>query len=319
MLYPLKFNSIYKTKVWGGNNIKDLKNDISIPDKCGESWEISGVSGDLSKVKNGFLEGNTLEEIIEVYMGELVGDSVFEKFGYEFPILIKIIDANENLSIQVHPDDEAAAERHHARGKSELWYVLKTDENAELVSGFKEKVNFRQLLDSIESDSIEELLNLTKTKPGEVYYIPAGRIHSLGKGNMILEIQETSDVTYRIYDYGRKDRELHLGFAEDVLDYSKTGKLILNYKSKPDKSNQIIRNQHFTINYLPVMNNIERDYYELDSFVLYYCVNGEIIIKTDDNAIELKSGETILIPAVFKSVFLIPKTYSELVEVYLEL
>lgn len=319
MLYPLKFYPIYKSKVWGGDKIKSIKGDNSIPAKCGESWELSGLDGDLSIVKNGFLKDNSIQEIIEIYMGEIVGDRVFEKYGYEFPVLVKIIEAKENLSLQVHPNDKTAAIRHNARGKSEIWYILESEENAKLVSGFNKKTTSDEVLKLIETKNIESILNQPTTKPSQMYYIPAGRVHSLGKGNLIVEIQGTSDVTYRLYDYGRTDRELHIDLANDVIDYNKTQKITEDYERLPDKSNKIIKNQHFTVNFLPVMNNLEKDYYQIDSFVLYYCINGELIIKYGQKNITIKSGETILIPAVIKSLILSPKTYTEMLEIYLEL
>ncbi len=319
MLYPIKFYPVYKEKVWGGDKIKALKNEKDIPAKCGESWEISGVQGDVSVVKNGFLKDNTIEEIIEVYMGDMVGDKIFEKFAYEFPILLKIIEANENLSIQVHPDDATAEQRHNARGKSEAWYILETLDNAKLISGFNKSSNFAEMSDLIKSKKLEAILNQPLTKPSEVYYIPSGRVHSLGKGNLIVEIQQTSDVTYRIYDYDRTDRELHLDLASDVIDYKKTTKLTEEYSRNPDKSNKIIKNSNFTINYLPVMNSLEKDYFNIDSFIIYYCIKGELIIKCNNKTESLKTGETVLIPAALKNIVLIPKTYTEMLEIYLEL
>ncbi len=319
MLYPLKFNPIYKQKVWGGNRISQIKKDNSTPEKCGESWEISGVENDVSVVSNGFLKDNSLEEIIEIYMGDLVGEKVFEKFGYEFPILVKLIEARENLSIQVHPNDIVAEERHHARGKSELWYILEAEENAKLISGFNKNTNYKDVIESINNNKFENLLNLVNTRPTEVYYIPAGRVHSLCKGNIILEIQETSDITYRLYDFGRTDRELHLDLAEDVIDYNKSNKILSDYNKKPDTSNQIIKNKHFTVNFIPLMNNLEKDYYRIDSFVIYYCINGELVINYNNDTCTVKAGETILLPAVLKSVILTPKTYTEIIEMYIEL
>lgn len=213
MLYPIKFKPVYKSKVWGGTKISQIKGDKKVPENCGESWEISAVQGDLSIVSDGFLKGNSIEEIIEIYMGDIVGDAVFDIFGYEFPLLIKIIEAKENLSVQVHPDDIVAAQRHNARGKSEIWYVLEADAGAKLISGFSKDVGKEEFFRSIKDGSFEKFVNQPETKSGEVYYIPSGRLHSLGTGNTIVEIQQTSDVTYRIYDYGRTDRELHLDMA----------------------------------------------------------------------------------------------------------
>ncbi len=319
MLYPLKFKSIYKEKVWGGDKIRKLKSDNSTPLNCGESWEISAIQNDISVVENGFLNNNSLEEIIEIYMGEIVGDSVFDKFGYEFPILLKIIEAKENLSIQVHPNDKIAEERHHARGKSEMWYVIESEEDARLISGFKNQTNFKELTDAINSGNIDELINQPIIKNSEVYYIPAGRIHSLGKGNIIVEVQQTSDVTYRLYDYNRLDRELHLELAKDVVDFNPIEKLTETFDRTPDKSNKIIKTDNFTVNFLPIMNSLEKDYFKLDSFVIYFCLKGELIIKYKNKTETISTGETVLIPAQLKNIVLIPKQYTEMLEVYMEL
>lgn len=319
MLYPIKFKPVYKSKVWGGEKISKLKADKKASADCGESWEISAVEGDLSVIANGFLKGNNIEEIIEIYVGDLVGDSVFEKFGYEFPLLIKIIEAKQNLSVQVHPNDDFAAERHNARGKNEIWYVLDAEPGSKLISGFSRDVNKTEFFASIENGNFEDMLNQPETKSGEVYFIPAGRVHSLGAGNTIVEIQQTSDITYRVYDYGRVGRELHLDLASDVIDFKKTDFVKTLFSRNPDMSNKIISNQYFSVNFLPVMNTVVKDYYELDSFVVFFCINGKVKIKTTGNDdVILKKGETVLIPAAINNVTIIPEEYSELLEVFLE-
>lgn len=319
MLYPIKFKPIYKSKVWGGQKISKIKADKKAPADCGESWEISSVDSDLSVVANGFLKGNNIEEIIEIYMGEIVGDSVFENFGYQFPLLIKIIEAKENLSVQVHPNDEFAAERHDSFGKNEIWYVLDSEPGSKLISGFAKDVSKDEFFKSIENNSFEDLINQPETKSGEVYFIPAGRVHSLGAGNTIVEIQQASDVTYRVYDYGRVGRELHLELASDVIDYKKTEFVKTLFSRNPDKSNKIISNQYFSVNLLPVMNQVIKDYYSLDSFVVYFCINGKVSVKTIGNDdVIIKKGETVLIPAAINSVTIVPQEYSELLEIFLE-
>lgn len=319
MLYPIKFKPIYKSKVWGGQKISKIKADKKAPADCGECWEISSVDSDLSVVANGFLKGNNIEEIIEIYMGEIVGDSVFENFGYQFPLLIKIIEAKENLSVQVHPNDEFAAERHDSFGKNEIWYVLDSEPGSKLISGFAKDVSKDEFFKSIENNSFEDLINQPETKSGEVYFIPAGRVHSLGAGNTIVEIQQASDVTYRVYDYGRVGRELHLELASDVIDYKKTEFVKTLFSRNPDKSNKIISNQYFSVNLLPVMNPVIKDYYSLDSFVVYFCINGKVSVKTIGNDdVIIKKGETVLIPAAINSVTIVPQEYSELLEIFLE-
>ncbi|MBO7571782.1 MAG: mannose-6-phosphate isomerase, class I [Bacteroidales bacterium] len=319
MLYPLKFKPIYKTKVWGGDKIAKIKNDSNVPADCGESWEISGVEGDVSVVANGFLEGNTLQEIIEVYLDEVVGEKVLEEYGYEFPILLKIIDAKENLSVQVHPDDETAAELHNARGKTEAWYILEADKDAKIIDGFNRDTTENELLQSIKDGNLENLLKYHNVKSGEFYFIPAGRVHGMCAGTAVVEIQETSDVTYRIYDYNRGNRELHTQYAVDVIDYKKNDKQSVPFTRMPDHSNPIVDCKCFTTNYLPVMNSLLKDYSNLDSFVIYHCVHGQVTIKTADSEEILNEGESILIPACIDEVVLIPIKYSELLEVYMNL
>jgi len=318
MLYPLKFRPVYKSKVWGGSKIREIKGDKKVPDNCGESWEISAVQGDMSVVSNGFLKGNSIEEIIDIYMGEIVGDKVFDKFGIEFPILLKIIEAKENLSVQVHPDNKIAAERHNAWGKTEIWYIVSAESGAKLISGFNQNVDTKTFFDLVEKGELEKIVNQPEVKAGEVYYIPAGRLHSLGKGVTLVEIQQTSDVTYRVYDYGRIGRELHLDLAEDIIDYKQTTELKTAFNRRPDVSNKIIQNDFFTVNFLPLMNSVVKDYYELDSFVIYHCINGELEILTEGNSsVKIKNGETVLIPAAIKTLTLVPKLYSEILEVYI--
>lgn len=238
-LYPLKFNPILKDKIWGGSKLKTVLNkDFSPLPNAGESWEISGVEGDVSVVSNGFLEGNNLEELIEIYMGDLVGDHVYENFGIEFPLLIKFIDANDVLSIQVHPDDVLSKERHNAFGKTEMWYVIEADKGSELIVGFNQKVDKDTYIKKLEEGRLEEILNNEPVAKGSCFFIPAGRVHAIGKGILLAEIQQTSDVTYRIYDFNRTDdkgtpRELHTELAVDAIDYS-FEKKIQNRISKRD-------------------------------------------------------------------------------------
>jgi len=235
-LYPLKFTPIFKQVIWGGDKLKNQLEKKNAPGKTGESWEISGVEGDVSKVSNGFLKGNALDELIEVYMGDLVGEGVYEKFGTDFPVLIKFIDANDNLSVQVHPDDAFSEEYHGKRGKTEMWYVLDAEENAELISGFKKDVDEKVFMDHLDNKKLSEILNSEPVKPGDVFFLPAKRVHAIGAGILLTEIQQTSDVTYRIYDWDRVDkdgnsRELHLDHSLKVMDYKKRNDIRTNYEA----------------------------------------------------------------------------------------
>ncbi len=324
-LYPLKFTPIYKDKIWGGNKIKTVlnKNFGDLPN-CGESWELSGVPGNISIVSNGYLAGNSLEELIEVYMGDLVGDQIFETFGHEFPLLIKFIDANDDLSIQVHPDDEMAAERHNSYGKTEMWYVMQADKGSKLQSGFNQPVDQEKYLEKLEKVELTDILNFEEVTAGDVFFIPAGRVHAIGKGILLAEIQQTSDITYRIYDYDRRDdqgnpRELHTDQALDAIDYTLFPEYKTNYEPIPNESVELASCQYFTTNVLDVSQVVEKDFNKLDSFVIYICLDGKLVIETESGSESIQKGETILLPASIENVLLKPSTASaKLLEVYIE-
>ena len=323
-LYPLKFTPLYKEKIWGGNKIKTvLGKDFGSLPNCGESWELSGVEGNISVVSTGFLAGNTLEELIEVYMGDLVGDQVFETYGNEFPLLIKFIDANDDLSIQVHPDDKMAKERHNAFGKTEMWYVLQADQGAKLQSGFNQQVGKEQYLEKLAQAELTDILNFEEVSSGDVYFIPAGRVHAIGKGILLTEIQQTSDVTYRIYDYDRRDnqgnpRELHTGLALDAIDYTLQQDYKTRYKPIPNESVELVSCRYFTTNLLDLDQVVEKDYNKLDSFVIYICLEGQLQIDTESGSESVRKGETILLPATIENVLLKPVGSSaKLLEVYI--
>ncbi len=324
-LYPLKFTSIPKEKIWGGNRLNTILNkDFDPTAKVGESWEISGLEGDISVVKNGFLEGNDLEELIEIYMGELVGDKVYEQFGLEFPLLIKFLDASENLSIQVHPDNGFALEKHKAYGKTEMWYIIESEKDSEIMLGFNRAMDKNLFLDSIQNCNLPELINKEKAESDTCYLIPSGRIHAIGKGVLLAEIQQTSDINYRIYDWNRKDsegneRELHLGLAKEVLDYTYEKKHKTDFESKINESSELVKCPFFTTNLLEFNRAIENDYLNLDSFVIYICLEGNCEIKTEDEEpVSLTKGETILIPASLNSLTLTPKQNTKLLEVFIQ-
>ncbi len=324
-LYPLKFTAIPKEKIWGGNRLNTILNkDFNSAAKVGESWEISGLEGDVSVVKNGFLEGNDLEELIEIYMGELVGDKVYEQFGLEFPLLIKFLDANDDLSVQVHPDNEFAMEKHKAYGKTEMWYVIDTEKDSELMVGFNRSMDKNLFLDSIQNASLSNLINREKVNSDSCYFLPAGRIHAIGKGVLLAEIQQTSDITYRIHDWNRKDsegneRELHLDLATEVLDYTYEKKHRTDFESKINESTELVKCPFFTTNLLEFNKTIESDYSNLDSFVIYICLEGSCDIKTEDqDPVSLTKGETILIPASLNNSTLTPKQNTKLLEVFIQ-
>ncbi|GAB7088422.1 type I phosphomannose isomerase catalytic subunit [Marinifilum fragile] len=324
-LYPLKFQPILKDKIWGGNKLKTVLNkDFAPLPNAGESWEISGVEGDISVVSNGNLTGNNLEELIEIYMGDLVGDKVYDQFGMEFPLLIKFIDANDVLSIQVHPDDELSKERHNAFGKTEMWYVIEADKGSELIVGFNQEVDKAKYVAKLEEGKLEEILNNEPVKKGSCFFIPAGRVHAIGKGILLAEIQQTSDVTYRMYDWNRTDdqgnpRELHTELAVDAIDYSFEKKYRTDYETEINKTTELVRCPYFTTNTLEFDKQIEKDYSQLDSFVIYMCLDGNFTIESEDGiTTEVTKGETILIPAALENVILFPKGKTEILEVYIK-
>ena len=290
-------------KIWGGEKIRTiLDKDFGNLPNCGESWEISTIEGNVSVVNNGFLAGNSLEELVEVYMGDLVGDKVFDKFGTEFPLLIKFIDANDDLSVQVHPDDELALKRHQSFGKTEMWYVVHADEGAKLNSGFNKPIDPSQYLEALSSGKIIDILNFTEVKAGDVFFMPAGRVHAIGKGIVVAEIQQTSDITYRIFDFNRKDsngneRELHNGIALEAIDFTWQPDYRTNYKIDRNKSSEVVANQYFNTSILEFDKEIHKDIYHLDSFVIYICVEGEYEIGWEEGTERVKKGETILVPA----------------------
>ena len=323
-LYPIKFKPIYLDKTWGGNRIKTLLNkDFGDLPNCGESWEISGVEGNISVVENGFLTGNNLQELIEIYMGDLVGDKIYKKFGEEFPLLLKFIDAQQDLSIQVHPNDETAKKNHNAYGKTEMWYVLDAEDDALINCGFNQELTKEKYIESVENGSLTGLLNYDKAIKGDVYFIPAGRIHTLGKGSLVAEIQQTSDVTYRIFDYNRKDdkgnlRELHTELALESLDFSFLNDYKTKYSAVENESSEMISCNYFTTNILEFNTSIEKDYSQLDSFIIYMNLEGEFEVEFDGESVSVKKGETVLVPASLETFQLKPLTKEvKTLEVYI--
>lgn len=323
-LYPLKFIPIPKEKIWGGNRLNTILNkEFSPSEKTGESWEISGLEGDLSVVKNGFLEGNDLEELIEIYMGELVGDKVYDQFGIEFPLLIKFLDASETLSVQVHPNNTLALEKHKAYGKTEMWYIIEAEKDSKLLLGFNQAMNKNLFLDHLQQGSLPEIINKEKAEAGTCYLIPAGRIHAIGKGVLLAEIQQTSDINYRIFDWERRNkeglsRELHIELAKEALDYNYEKKHKTDFEQKLNKTSELVKCPFFTTNILEFDKAQEKDYFNLDSFVIYICLEGGFDIDIEgEKSVSVIKGETVLIPANLKNLILSPKKNTKLIEVYI--
>lgn len=303
MLYPLKFKPLYKERIWGGQRLASAMGK-KVPEgvKIGESWEISGVEGDVSVVANGCLKGNDLQELIEVYMGDLVGEKIYDRYGLEFPVLIKLIDAEDVLSIQVHPDDRLAEERHHSYGKTEMWYMIAAEPGASLYVGFNRQVTRQEYLDAVAAGTLPSLLNKVEVKAGDAYFIPAGTVHAIGKGLLIAEIQQTSDITYRVDDWGRvgadgKPRELHTELAVDAIDFGAPQNYDVTSAPVLNTPVQIKECPYFTTNVIQIHGMVERDFTRLDSFVIYICLGGELQVRGAEGSTSLVRGETTLVPA----------------------
>lgn len=320
-LYPLKFKPILKDKIWGGPKLRDVLGKAASA-KAGESWEISGVQGDISVVENGFLTGNTLQELAEIYMGDLVGDVIFDRFGVEFPLLIKFIDAADFLSVQVHPDDALARERHNSYGKTEMWYIVESD-NGELIAGFNRELEREQYLQHFNTGTLKEILNHQAVAPGDIYFMPAGRVHAIGPGVLLAEIQQTSDVTYRIYDWDRTDdrgnpRELHTELALDAIDFAFHPNYKTNYKPVENSTIPAVDSPFFTTNVIKLDRPVNKDFNLIDSFVIYMCMEGEGAISYPGGVEPFKKGETVLIPAGMKNMAIVPTKPTTLLEVYIK-
>lgn len=301
-MYPFKFYPILKERLWGGTKLSTALGKKTESDLIGESWEISGVAGDVSIVANGVLEGTALTDLIHRFPEEVLGKSVLERFGKEFPILIKFIDAQKDLSIQLHPNDELARKRHDSFGKTEMWYVMDADKGAELIIGFKEDISREKYIESIRNGTLLDLLNFEDVNEGDTYFINAGTIHAIGAGVLIAEIQQTSDLTYRVYDYNRKDaygnlRELHTELSIDAINYRKQDDFKVKYSKEPNVSNPMVNSTYFKTNFIPLNKNTKFDVPERDSFTIYMCIDGSVGIENDFGSVFIKKGETVLVPA----------------------
>ncbi len=322
-LYPLKFEPILKEKIWGGTSLVNHYYKKADPEiKFGESWEISAISDNLSVISNGFLAGNNIEELIEVYMGDITGDAVYEKFGIEFPLLVKLIEARDDLSIQVHPNNEVAMERHKAYGKTEMWYILEAEKGSRIFTGFKEPIIKETYLDAMKSGSLAEFLNIENPEPGDVFFTPAGRIHAIGAGILLAEIQQTSDITYRIFDWNRKDtsgkaRELHTSLALDAIDFKASGNSRNILHPVLNKTENLVNCEFFTTNVIHFNELISKDYNLIDSFIIYICTEGEFLIRWEGNSEPVIKGETVLLPAMIKEVILEPSPEAKVLEIFI--
>ena len=315
MLYPFKFNPILKSMVWGGEKLCLYKGVQTNQKNVGESWELSGVPENESIIANGEMVGRTITELIKEYGAELLGRHVYETYGENFPLLIKFIDARDDLSIQVHPDD-AMAQAVHGQpfGKTEMWYVVSADKDAHLMSGLSAEITPEEYVSRVENNTITDVLCDYKVQAGDVFFLPAGRIHSIGKGCFIAEIQQTSDLTYRIYDFGRlgldgKPRQLHTELAKDAIDYSVSEDYRTAYTPVLNEDTPLVECEYFKTHLLDLTEPLSDDVKSKDSFMIVICLEGLGKLKdSEGNVVALKQGETVLVPAVTDEITFIPQS-----------
>ncbi len=321
-MYPLKFKSILKQTLWGGDKIIPFKHLTEEMPNVGESWELSGVPDNESEVANGIFKGMTLNQLVRQFREELVGEGNYARFGSTFPLLIKFIDAQQDLSIQVHPSDILAKRRHNSMGKTEMWYVVDAAPGAKLRSGFSQEITPKEYKERILNSTITDVLQEYSIKKGDVFFLPAGRIHSIGAGSFIAEIQQTSDITYRIFDFNRKDasgktRELHTELAKDAIDYEVLDDYRTYYDVVKDEPVELVACPYFTTSLYDMTETISCDYSELDSFVVLICLEGSCkIVDNESNEVQLQAGETILLPASTLNITITPEDTAKLLETY---
>ena len=316
--YPLQFNAILKERIWGGEKLKTILNKPITSNITGESWELSTVEGDVSVVANGEYKGKLLTELINEYPNEILGTAVHERFGKQFPLLFKYLDAREDLSIQVHPNDELAKKRHNSFGKTEMWYVTQADPDARIIVGFKNDSSSEEYVEHLNNKTLTSILDDVKAKPGDVFFLETGTVHAIGAGLVVAEIQQTSDITYRLYDFDRKDaqgktRELHVDLALDAINYKKVD-TYKKYAKETDKSNVVVDCPYFTTNFIPLENGKAVENSGL-SFVVYMCIEGSFELEYDGVVYKYIKGDTVLIPAAMKSYNL--KGKASILEIYI--
>ena len=322
----MKFKPIYKDKIWGGQKIKKILNhDYGNMPNCGEAWLLSGVWDEQSVVENGDFAGDEINDLVETFMGDLVGESVFDRYGEQFPILVKVIDANDWLSVQVHPDDELARKRGFENGKTEMWYVMQADKDAKLVMGLNHEIDKDRYINILKTNNIERYLNNVDVAQGDVFYIPAGMIHALGPGIMVAEIQQTSDVTYRIYDWDRIDvagmkRQLHIPESVDAIDFKLVDCQKTDYNQDTKNSTvPVVNSPFFVTNYLHLQGQMMKDYSPIDSFVILLSTEGAFAIQWEGGSLAVKTGECVLIPNSLKKVNIITIEPCKMLEVYCDI
>lgn len=318
-LYPLKFHPILKSKIWGGSKLRTILNKPTDKSDIGESWEISDVEGDTSIISNGKFAGQSLKHLLSTYGPKLVGEKNYKIFGDKFPLLIKFIDAKSDLSIQLHPNDELASKRHNSFGKTEMWYVMQADDESNLIVGFNDKITPEIYLEHLENKSLPDILNFDNVTEGDTYFIEVGRVHAIGAGILLAEIQQTSDITYRVYDWDRVDaegnsRELHNDLAIDAINFDMPDDFRKDYRKVANTANSMVKCGYFSTQFLPISGSYHKENTH-DSFLIYMCVGGEAVLNYNDEEYTLSYGESVLIPASIKS-FKIVSQNAKLLEVY---
>ena len=317
-LYPLQFEPILKERIWGGEKLKTILNKPITSKITGESWELSTVEGDVSIVANGNLKGKSLMELIDETPNEILGTRVYERFGKQFPLLFKYLDAREDLSIQVHPNDKLAKERHNSFGKTEMWYVMQADTDSRIIVGFKENSSKEEYLKHLNDKSLVSILDDVKAKSGDVFFLETGTVHAIGAGLVVAEIQQTSDITYRLYDFDRKDaqgntRELHVDLALDAINYNKVD-THKKYETKTNESNVVVDCPYFTTNFIPLENKVDVSK-SGETFTVYMCIEGSFEIEYSGFKQAYKKGDTVLVPAEINAFVLSGK--ASILEIYI--
>jgi mannose-6-phosphate isomerase len=316
--YPLQFEPIFKERIWGGEKLKKVLGKSITSSITGESWELSVVEGDVSVVANGDWKGKSLTSLLEEFPEEILGSNVYNKFGNQFPLLFKYLDAREDLSIQVHPNDALAKARHKSFGKTEMWYIMQADGDAEIIVGFKNKSNAAEYVSSLKEKSLLSILDQKKVAAGDVFFLETGTVHAIGAGMVVAEIQQTSDITYRIYDFDRVDangntRELHVDLALDAINYN-TVDTQRHYLKEVNVSNEVVQCPYFTTNFLPLDGEVLMNKTN-ESFTVYMCVDGNFSLKLNEKVYQYKKGDTLLIPAQISAYVLSGK--ASILEIYI--
>jgi len=317
-LYPLQFEPILKERIWGGEKLKTLLHKPITSNITGESWELSTVEGDVSIVANGEWKGKSLTELINSFPDEILGTAVHTRFGKQFPLLFKYLDAREDLSIQVHPNDELAKKRHNSFGKTEMWYIMQADDDARIIVGFKENSNAEEYLENLKNKTLISILDDVKVKSGDVFFLETGTVHAIGAGLVVAEIQQTSDITYRLYDFDRVDangktRELHVDLALEAINYNRV-ETKKSYTTNSNQSNTVVYCPYFTTNYIPLDGAIS-GYKSGESFTVYMCVEGSFEIEYNHSKTQYIKGDTVLIPAAMNAFILNGK--ASILEIYI--